>query len=80
MHAISVKDLRTQLPFVRSQLKKGEEFLIIYQSQPIARLSPVSDLTHLEEATEQDIERSAIEDMEDDYLTKEEVKYYMSLK
>ena len=34
MHAISVKELRGQLPLIRSELKKGESFLVIYQSKP----------------------------------------------
>ena len=80
MQAISIKELRNKFPFVRSQLKKGEEFLVIYQSKPIAKLTPVSKLSDLEEASDADIEQIAIRDMVDDYLTKEEVKYYLSLK
>lgn len=41
MHAISVKELREKMPLVRSELKKGESFLIIYKSKPIAQLAPI---------------------------------------
>lgn len=83
MHAISVKELREKFPVIRSKLKKGERFLIIYQSKPIAELKPVRDIPDVEEATDKEIEAAAIADMnkalEDDYLSEEEIKYYLSL-
>lgn len=80
MNTLSVKHLRTKFPFVRSQLRKGESFLIIYKSQPIAQLSPIETLSDLKEASDLDIERAAVSDLDDDYLTPEEVRYYLSLK
>jgi hypothetical protein len=86
MVSLSVKELREQLPFVRSELKKGTSFLIIYQSKPIAKLSPVDDLSDLEEATDEDIELAAMADFnsgensEDEFLTKTEIAHYMSLR
>lgn len=88
MHAISVKELRQKFPFVRSELKKGESFLIIHKSKPIAELKPVNGngAQLLNEVQDEDLkafERAALEDLNkmlgDDYLTEEEVKYYMSL-
>ena len=82
MVSLSVKELRNNLPFVRGELKKGTTFLIIYQSRPIAKLSPVDDLSDLEEATDEDIELAAMADFNDDdeFLSKKELDYYLSLK
>ncbi len=82
MVSLSVKELRNKLPFVRSELKKGTTFLIIYQSKPIAKLSPVDDLSDLEEASDEDMELAAMADFNDDdeFLSEEELKYYLSLK
>ncbi|MBI2638291.1 hypothetical protein HYW83_01735 [Candidatus Peregrinibacteria bacterium] len=81
MHAISVKELRDKLPVIRSELKKGESFLIIYKSKPIAELKPIVDLSKYEEATDEQIERAATEDLNKFLppITKEEYDYYMSL-
>ncbi|MBI4127145.1 hypothetical protein HY463_00380 [Candidatus Peregrinibacteria bacterium] len=79
MYSISVKELRNELPFVRRRLIKGDSFLIIYKSKPIAKLSPVSQIPDYVEAADKEIEKAAIEDFGDDYLSKKEVKYYMSL-
>lgn len=89
MHIISVKELRTKFPFVRSELKKGTTFLIIHKSKPIAELKPVNGKNGngaliASEAEDEDFkmwEEAAIEDM-NKYLpplTKEEHDYYMSL-
>ena len=78
MNFISVKELRQKLPFVRNKLKAGETFLIIFQSKPIAKLTPFD----LEEATDEDIEMAAIADFneEDEDISDEELNYYLSLK
>ncbi len=82
MHAISVKYLREKFPFVRSELKKGESFLIIHKSIPIAQLKPIAK-PKFEETDEEfkDFERAAVEDLSEYLppLTKEEHDYYMSL-
>ncbi|MEK7524720.1 MAG: hypothetical protein AAB588_06885 [Patescibacteria group bacterium] len=82
MHAISVKELREKFPTVRSELKKGESFLIIYKSKPIAELKPVDDIPQHEEASDKEIEQTAASDWMKEYppLSKEEVDYYLSLK
>lgn len=89
MQAISVKELRQKFPFVRSELAKGESFLIIHKSKPIAELRPTGNgngngsIKIENEATDEMLEAAAIEDMNkalgDDCLTEEEVKYYLSL-
>jgi antitoxin (DNA-binding transcriptional repressor) of toxin-antitoxin stability system len=82
MNSISVKELRQKLPFVRSELKKGTSFLIIFKSKPIAKLSPIDDLSDLEEAADEEIEFAVISDFDDgeDFLSKDELNYYLSLK
>lgn len=40
IQSISTKELREQLPRVRAGLERGEEYLLIYRSKPIARLEP----------------------------------------
>lgn len=89
MHAISVKELRQKFPFVRSELAKGESFLIIHKSKPIAQLKPMNNgnsngnLTISDEEKEmmEDLQNAATEDI-NKYIppiTKEEYDYYMSL-
>lgn len=83
MQAISVKELREKLPFVRSELKKGTAFLVIYKSQPIAKLTPVENAQEFEEATDEEWEQAAMEDMVksfgDDWPDEEEINYYKNL-
>ncbi|MBI2634497.1 hypothetical protein HYW82_02400 [Candidatus Peregrinibacteria bacterium] len=80
MIAMSVKDLRKKFPVVRSQLKKGESFLIIHKSKPIASLSPVDDSSDLAEVIDHESEAVALEDFDDEYLSKEEIAHYFALK
>jgi antitoxin (DNA-binding transcriptional repressor) of toxin-antitoxin stability system len=91
MHAISVKQLREKFPFVRSELEKGESFLIIHKSKPIAELKPIENGSNKFSIEEDDAdlaawERAGVEDSNkylesigDFGLSEEEVKYYMSL-
>jgi hypothetical protein len=83
MHAISVKYLRNKLPFVRSELKKGTTFLIIHKSQPIAKLEPFESFENEKEEVDKEWEQAVVEDLDkalgNDYLSKEEVDYYLSL-
>lgn len=87
MHAISVKELRQKFPFVRSELAKGESFLIIHKSKPIAQLKPMNNgngnltITDEEKEMMEDLQNAATEDI-NKYIppiTKEEYDYYMSL-
>lgn len=77
MKFISTKELRTSLPTIRRHLARGQEYFLIFQSKPIAKLIPVDGL---EEASDRDIEEAAIHDMGNDFLTKKEVAYYLALK
>lgn len=86
MHAISVKELREKFPFVRSELKKGESFLIIHKSKPIAELKPLKNGNgeiFIEEIDEdfRNMEKIQMSQWKNDILplTKEEVNYYLSL-
>lgn len=42
IQSISTKELREQLPKVRAGLAKGNQYMIIYRSKPIARLEPIA--------------------------------------
>lgn len=84
MQAISVKELRSKFPFVRSELKKGTSFLIIHKSKPIAELKPFDGDGSNGKLIMEDMnvfEKAALEDL-NNYLpplTKAEHDYYMSL-
>lgn len=91
MHAISVKELREKFPFVRSELQKGESFLVIYKSKPLAELKPIGNgngkffiedddenFTEWQKAGAEDTIK-ALEAIGDFGLSEEEIKYYMSL-
>ena len=90
MQAISVKELRTKFPFVRSELKKGTSFLIIHKSKAIAQLQPIGGekgadgefyMSEDEKEMLEDLQRAAAEDINKFLppITKEEHDYYMSL-
>lgn len=86
MHVISVKQLRTQFPLIRSELKKGESFLVIHKSKPIAQLKPVNvenNKIEIEDEKEllDDLQKATAEDWNRSIppITKEEHDYYMSL-
>jgi len=81
MISISVKELRENLPMVRRQLKKGNSFLVIYQSKPLAKLTPVKEEINLEEAMDEDVEKVSLQSWGDeDFLNQEELNYYLNLK
>lgn len=91
MHVISVKELREKFPVIRSELKKGKSFLIIYKSKPIAELKPLKNGNRFNVVEEMDEEirmweeagvddtNKYLESIGDKGLTEEEIKYYMSL-
>ncbi len=49
-------------------------------SKPIAKFSPISDIQDFKEATDEEIEKAAMEDWGDEFLSEEDLKYYMALK
>ena len=87
LHAISVKELRQKFPFVQSELSKGESFLLICKSKPIATITPVNEngangdiIIDPEKDIMRDFERAGMEEWAKlPPLTKEEHDYYMSL-
>ncbi|EKD93605.1 MAG: hypothetical protein ACD_28C00109G0001 [uncultured bacterium] len=82
MIAISTKELRLKMPFVRSELKKGTTFLLIHKSQLIGEIKPIKKDQKLTEIDEEQKmwEQAAIEDLgNEDWLTQEEINYYLSL-
>lgn len=80
MPSISVKDLREKLPLVRSELKKGTTFLIIYQSKPIAKLTPLDAQSIDAESSDAEWEQASVDAWEEEPLSAEELNYYLSLK
>ena len=76
MKFISTKELRTSLPVIRRGLSNGEDFFVIFQSKLIARLSPVDQI---HEVSDSHVERAALADASDEYLSKKELNYYLSL-
>ena len=80
MPSITVKELREKLPLVRSELKKGTTFLVIYQSKPIAKLTPVDDIPEGIEAGDLEWQKATLDGWTDEPLSKKELKYYLSLK
>lgn len=87
LHAISIKKLRQTFPFVQSELKKGESFLLICKSIPIAKIIPVNGngangdiIIDPEKDIMRDFEKAAMEEWAKlPPITKEEHDYYMSL-
>jgi antitoxin (DNA-binding transcriptional repressor) of toxin-antitoxin stability system len=80
MKFISTKGLRNTLPNIRRQLARGQEYLLIHQSKPIAKISPVQDSDNEPmQAILEDFQQASMTDMDDDFLTKDEVDYYLSL-
>lgn len=41
VQSISTKELREQLPKIRAGLARGDHYMLIYRSKPIARLTPL---------------------------------------
>ncbi len=80
MRSISTKELRLNLPKVRRDLKRGEGFLLIHQSEPIAHILPVDKTVDVsEDVTFEDLERAQIEELDNDWLSEDQITYYMSL-
>lgn len=80
MKFISTKELRISLPRIRKHLAQGEEFLLIFQSKPIAKIIPLQEMVEMEEATDSEVEQAALRDLGDDFLSKKELKHYLALK
>lgn len=80
MITISTKELRNNFSTVLEKLSKGENFLLIHRSRPVAEIKKPENVFSFQEATDKDIEISSIKDTGKDFLSKEELDYYLSLK
>lgn len=84
MITISSKELRTNFKFVLTKIKKGESFLLIHNSEPVAEIkkptffTPFSQIS--EEASSAEIENATNQDIGEDFLNKNELDYYLALK
>lgn len=84
IHPISAKEFRMKMPFIWKQVQKGQSFMVIHQSTPIAKLIPVDldkDLQILPEATDQEVQDAAMYDLSQqlDDMSDEEYEYYENL-
>ena len=77
---ISTQYLRTNLPTIIKQINLGKEFILINKSIPVAEIRKPKNIQHYQEASEEDINNAALRDLEDDFLSDEEMDYYLSLK
>jgi len=80
MITVSTKELRNNFPEIVKKLAEGQKFLLIHRSNPIAEISKPENIYSFQEATERDIEESAVMDTGEDFLSKDELNYYKSLK
>ena len=80
MITISTKDLRQNLAQVLKQVATGERFLLIHRSQPVAEISKNQNITSFNEASDKDIQAAALNDVSEDFLSTQELNYYLSLK
>ncbi|VBB44856.1 conserved hypothetical protein [uncultured Desulfatiglans sp.] len=42
-NTISAKELRASLPVIVQRVRKGEQFTVLYRSQPVFRIVPVDE-------------------------------------
>ena len=80
MITVSTKELRNNFPSILKQIEQGKKFLLIHRSNPVAEIKKPENVVSFTEATKKDIEQSAIADIGEDYITKDELNYYLSLK
>ncbi len=80
MITLSTKELRNNFPAVLEQLAQGQNFLLLHRSHPVAEIRKPEHIKSFTEATEGDIEQAAIRDTGEDYLSRTELDYYLSLK
>jgi hypothetical protein len=80
MLTISTKELRNNFPIVLAKLAQGKTFLLIHRSHPVAEIKKPETIFSFDEATEKDIETASVQDVGEDFLSKKELDYYLSLK
>lgn len=79
MISISTKELRNNLSKMITLLQKGQTFLLIHNSTPVAELKAPQHIVPFSEASDEDIQSAAVEDISEDFLEGEELEYYKSL-
>ncbi|MBT4936689.1 hypothetical protein HON22_02115 [Candidatus Peregrinibacteria bacterium] len=79
MLTVSTKYLRNNLSNVLEKIDTGEIILLIHKSTPVAELRKPEKVKPFE-ATDENINDSALQDVSEDFLSKEELQYYLSLK
>lgn len=80
MISISTKELRNNFQYVIDKILTWEVFLLIHKSKPIAEIKKTKTIKSFSEAKDEDIQLSSINDIWEDYLNKDELEYYLSLK
>lgn len=80
MLTVSTKELRYSFPKILEKLAQGEKFLLIHRSKPVAEIQKPQNLISFQEASDQDIEKSATKDLGQEFLSKKALQYYLSLK
>lgn len=80
MIAISTKEFRLHLPDVLQQVQQGAQFLLIYNSVPVAEISKPKSIKTFVEASDRDIEEASLTDISEEFLNEKELNYYLSLK
>jgi antitoxin (DNA-binding transcriptional repressor) of toxin-antitoxin stability system len=80
MLTISTKELRNNFSSVLDVLARGETLLLIHRSHPVAELKKPQGIFSFSEATEKDIEQASLRDMGEDFLSHDELEYYLALQ
>ena len=79
MISVSTKFLRNNLANVIDKIQTGETVLLIHKSIPVAELTKPQHVIPLE-ASDNDINLSATQDLSSEFLSEKEMNYYLSLK
>ena len=80
MITISAKELRHNFQSFVDKLNNGESFLLLYKSKAVAEIIPPKNLKSFSDLLEEELEKATLEDVGEDYLSEEELSYYLSLK
>lgn len=79
---IGLKELRQNMPKFAQKVQKGQSFIVVKQSKPLFRITPLGDLDkEIERAQQSDFLQTGAVDIHQTLkpLSKEEHDYYMSL-
>ena len=79
---IGLKELRQNMPHYAQKVQKGQSFIVVKQSKPLFRITPLIDLDkEIEKAQQNDFLQTGAADSHQTLkpLSKEEHNYYMNL-